>query len=285
MNWIVSSLIMFASSVALYLAIRKSSLHKMPSQYNNLAMFAIPLVMFIILALTTNQNFMIPLNMITIIIGAGILFSYIGNVSSLISIQKAPNPGYSLVISKSYVVFTTLVSVLLFHAELTLKKTVAILLIVGFSALIMLSQKGVKKVVDKSWLALSMAAFFCWGMLSLTSKYVFTHGVNIYIFLTYIYLVVTICIVVEMMKKKIAFSGVVENKGILLLIGICSIGFNLFQFMAINQAPNVGYVNAINASSISAVTICAILLFKDEFSKQKMIGVIGVTAGLLLLLI
>lgn len=257
----------------------------MPSQYNNLAMFAIPLIMFIILALTAHQSFMIPLDMLTIIIGAGILFSYIGNVSSLVSIQKAPNPGYSLVISKSYVVFTTLVSVLLFHAELTIKKTIAIIFIVSFSALIMLSQKGVKKATDKSWLPLSLASFFCWGMLSLTSKYVFTHGVNIYIFLSYVYLVVTICVVIEMLKKKVSFDGVIKNKGILLLIGICSIGFNLFQFIAIKLAPNVGYVNAINASSISAVTICAILLFKDEFSKRKLAGVLGVTIGLLLLLV
>ncbi len=104
------------------------------------------------------------------------------------------------------------------------------------------------------------------------------------LFFPLIYLVVTICIVVEMFKKKIGFNGLIK-KSMLSLIGMCSIGFNLFQFMAISQAPNVGYVNAINASSISAVTICAILLFKDEFSKRKLIGVLGVTIGLLLLLV
>jgi len=72
---------------------------------------------------------------------------------------------------------------------------------------------------------------------------------------------------------------------ILMLIGIFSTGFNLFQFLAIQSAPNIGYVNAINASSISVVTILAIILFKDEFSKKKLIGVLGVTIGLLLLLV
>jgi uncharacterized membrane protein len=55
--------------------------------------------------------------------------------------------------------------------------------------------------------------------------------------------------------------------------------------MAINAAPNVGYVNAINAASISAVTIGAILLFKDEFSLKKFVGVIGISIGLLIMLV
>ncbi len=88
-----------------------------------------------------------------------------------------------------------------------------------------------------------------------------------------------------MAYKKIRLTAFVSNKRILILIGICSTGFNLFQFMAIGSAPNVGYVNAINASSISAVTILAVVLFKDELSKQKLVGVLGVTIGLLLLLV
>jgi drug/metabolite transporter (DMT)-like permease len=256
-----------------------------PSQYNNLAMFAVPLILFIILDLVTHQNLLIPAQFILMIVGIGVIFAYIGNVASLISIQKAPNPGYSLVISKSYVVFTSIVAVLLFHAELKPKNIVAILLIVGFSALITLSQKGQRKTSSSLWLPLSMVSFFCWGMLSLTSKYLFNSGVNVFVFLTYLYAVVTACIVIEMLKRKVTFVPISTNKLVLSLIGVGSTGFNLFQFLAIKSAPNVGYVNAINASSISAVTILAVILFKDEFSKRKMIGVLGVTAGLLLLLI
>jgi uncharacterized membrane protein len=69
------------------------------------------------------------------------------------------------------------------------------------------------------------------------------------------------------------------------LIGIFSSVFNYFNFYSISIAPNVGYVNAINASSISLVTIFSILLFKDEFSWRKLYGVFGVTADLLLLLL
>jgi uncharacterized membrane protein len=76
-------------------------------------------------------------------------------------------------------------------------------------------------------------------------------------------------------------------KAKLLLIGtgIFSTLFNLGQFEAIKLAPNVGYVNAINAASISMVTVFAVILFKDELTPKKAIGVLGVTAGLILLLV
>ena len=53
------------------------------------------------------------------------------------------------------------------------------------------------------------------------------------------------------------------------------VGFNL--------APNVGFVNAANAASISLLTLMSTFFFKDELTIKKMIGILGVTAGLLLL--
>jgi uncharacterized membrane protein len=53
------------------------------------------------------------------------------------------------------------------------------------------------------------------------------------------------------------------------------VGFNL--------APNVGFVNAANAASISLLTLAAAFFFKDELTLKKLIGIAGVTAGLLLL--
>jgi uncharacterized membrane protein len=76
-----------------------------------------------------------------------------------------------------------------------------------------------------------------------------------------------------------------ENPILYLIIGLLSFSFNYFQFEAIKTAPNIGYVNAINASSISAVTLFAALLFHDELTKRKLIGVIGVTFGLLIILL
>lgn len=285
MNWILLSLLMFFSSVVLYLSIRKSSILKVPTQLNNLAMFLFPLPAYILLGIITGQNFSITVLQGLIILTAAFFFSYLGNLFSLVSIERAPNPGYSLVISKSYVVFTTIVAVFIFQAQLNVQKAMAILLIVLFSSLISTSQKTIKKETNQSWLLLAIGSFFCWGLLSITSKYLFSQGMNTYVFLSYLDGIVSFLIVLEALLKKTSFAQAKSNPVILLLIGVFSTFFNLFMFEAIKTAPNIGYVNATNAASISLVTIFAILLFKDEFSLKKLIGVLGVTFGLILLLI
>lgn len=286
MDWIAYSLLMFFSSVALYLTVRKSSLINTPTYLTNLAMFAVPLLAYILLGIIYGSSLSITWWQTLILLVVAIIFSYGGNKASLHAIEEAPNPGYSLVLSKSYVLFTTIVAITLFGAELTLQKTIAILLIVAFSVLVMVTKKNAKKVKTEKWAILSFAAFFSWGMLSLSSKYLFNQGVDTITFLIYLYAIVTICIV-AIDKVKISRIKEVPGKAMFLLLGtgIFSTLFNLGQFEAIKLAPNVGYVNAINAGSIAAVTIFAVLIFKDELTKKKALGILGVTAGLILLLV
>lgn len=285
MNWITLSLIMFFSSVVLYLTIRKATILKVSNRLNNLAMFLFPLPVIIFLGIITGQNFSITAFQGLIILIAAIFFSYLGNLFSLLSIERAPNPGYSLVISKSYVVFTTIVAVFIFQSHLSFQKVFAILLIVLFSALISLSGKTFHKATNLSWLPLALGSFFCWGLLSITSKYLYSVGLNTYVFLSYICGIVSFLIILEAMMKKTPFGQIKTHPAILLTIGIFSTIFNVSLFEANNIAPNLGYVNAVNAASISLVTVFAIILFKDEFSIKKLIGVLGVTFGLILLLV
>ncbi len=97
-------------------------------------------------------------------------------------------------------------------------------------------------------------------------------------------LVVTVLILGEIKYKKIEWKKVLKNQLItLLLIGIFGASFNYFMQVGFNLAPNVGYVNATNAASISLLTLMSAFFFKDELTLKKMIGIVGVTAGLLLL--
>lgn len=286
MGWIAYSLMMFFSSVALYLTVRKSSLIKTPAYLTNLAMFAIPLIAYIIIGVVNSSSLSISFWQALILLATAVIFAYGGNKASLHAIDVAPNPGYSLVLSKSYVLFTTLVAVTLLGAEITAQRVLAILIIVSFSALIMINPKGAKKVKSEKWVLLSFGAFFAWGMLSLSSKYLFNNGVDTIAFLIYLYALVTFCIIF-IDKVRISKIKEVSSSAKLLLIGtgIFSTLFNFGQFEAIKLAPNVGYVNAINAASISMVTVFAVILFKDELTLKKAIGVLGVTAGLVLLLV
>lgn len=275
---------MFLSSVVMYLLIRKSNLLKTPQQLNNMAMFLIPVVVYLFMGVNQNINFQLkPFEYVVIII-QGIFFSYLGNVLSLKGIEYSPNPGYSLIIAKSYVVFTAIASIFVFNAPLTAKSVLAIFLIIGFSALIVADKSQNKKDSNKLWLPYTIGAFFCSGLLALSTKWLLNLGVPILARLIYSMLVVVALIIGEIKIKKVNVFNINKTQFIvLLLVGIFATGFNYFMQVAFNLAPNVGYVNAVNAGSVSLISLVSFFIFKDELPLKKMIGIVGVTVGLLVL--
>lgn len=276
---------LFVSSVVLYLFVRKSQLTKISDSLNNLAMYALPTVIFFIVAIIQKKSFVISWENFVIIFFASFFFSYIGSVCSLKSIKLAPNPGYSLIISKSYVIFTTIVAVLFLNAHISVRNAIAIILIVFFSALVMIS-KSKKQTNNKQWILYAFGAFFGWGFLALVSKYLLNQGVDIIIYSFYIGVFVSIMIIVEMTWQKIQIPKTKTSEVVLLFaIGLAAFFLNLFMQIGFMLAPNIGYINAVNASSISMVALLSAYFFKDELTVRKIIGVVGVTVGLMLLLI
>lgn len=286
MNWIIASLLMFVSSVALYLGVRKSNALKTPQQLNNLAMFLVPVLVYLVLVARTPTSFVLTPFQYVLIVIQGIFFSYLGNKFSLKGIEYSPNPGYSLIISKSYVVFTAIASIFLFSAPLTLQSGIAIALIILFSALITIDKDKNRSDSNSLWLPYTMGAFFCWSLLALSSKYLLNVGVPILTRLIVSMMVTTVLIFGEILYKKVPWKLVTkEQLGTLVLIGIFGASFNYFMQVAFNLAPNVGFVNATNAASISLLTLVSAFVFKDELTVKKMIGILGVTAGLVLLFV
>ncbi len=287
MNWIITSLLMFTSSIFLYLLIRKIQILKISNEINTLFQFGIPCLIYLIFHIFLKINIFIDIKLIILFSLAGFLFSYLGNKSSLIAIENAPNPGYSLIISKSYVVMTTFVSVIFFNSQLNIKSLLAIFLIIIFSSLIMISGK-IKSVHNLKWIIFSFGSFFAWGFLALFSKYVSNLKVPVFTFLFYLTLTVSIFNSIELKLKKINLRGILlggEKLLILFFIGIFGMLFNTFMQISYKYAPNPGYINAVNASSISLITLFSAFLFKDDFSLKKLIGILGVTTGLILLFI
>ncbi|QQS18100.1 hypothetical protein IPL68_05675 [Candidatus Saccharibacteria bacterium] len=82
MNWVTWSLIMFGSSVGLYLVVRKSALSGVPEAYTNLAMFALPLFVYTGLALEQQTTFDMSAWQLGLIVVAAIVFAYGGNTTS-----------------------------------------------------------------------------------------------------------------------------------------------------------------------------------------------------------
>ena len=96
--------------------------------------------------------------------------------------------------------------------------------------------------------------------------------------------IVVVLIFGEIKIKKVDIFKVSRSQVFtLFMIGICSASFNYFMQVAFNIAPNVGYVNAVNAASISLLTLSSAILYKDELSLKKLMGILGVTFGLFVL--
>jgi len=288
MNWIIAAFLMFISSVVMYLLVRYAVRIHISAGMQNVSMFIIPTFLYIAIAEIQHIRISLSVYEWIIMIVTAIGFSYLGSRFSMDSIVEAPNPGYSLILSKSYVVMTAIASIFLFHQDLNVKSAIAILLIVGFSSLIMIDPRihQQKAKIKQSWLPLSLGAFFCWGMLALASKYLFTLGVSVISRLVWVSGIASLLFAWDVRKQLSHIAKFTQRQLIVFsVIGILSAAFNYFMQLGISSAPNVGYINAINASSISAVTVGAVLLFRDDFSKRKFVGVIGVTVGLILLVI
>lgn len=284
MSWVVVGFFLFVSSVALYLTVRKAQVSRMPNQTQNLAMFAVPPIFYLGAILFTRQSLVISLRDLAIVFLVALFLSYLGNVFSLEGVSLASNPGYSLMISKSYVVFTTFVAVLIFNSELTVKSALAIVLIVISSVLISIPNQT-NKTSSKSllWLFYSIGAFFCWGTLALVSKYVLGTGLSVFVYLFYLTLFVTLFIFTEIRLRRVSIRFHKSELAIFIAIGGLATVFNLSMQTGYLLAPNPGYINAVNASSISLLTLLSVYFFKDEFSLRKFLGVIGATLGLVFL--
>ena len=96
-KWVIISISLVISSVALYLFVRKSKNIGLPVDVQNLAMFLPPAIFLAIYNLLQKISFEVSWLNILIIIFNAFLFSWLGNLASLKALEKAPNPGYSLV--------------------------------------------------------------------------------------------------------------------------------------------------------------------------------------------
>lgn len=286
MDWITASLLMFSTSVIFYLVARKAALLEISTEFINLSSSSFAILFYLIMAYYGQAALTVsPKNLLYIFI-LSIIGSYLPNVASFESIRFAPNPGYSLIISKSYVVFTTIAAILLFGSPITLKSAFAITLIVIFSILVTVGKTKPHKHSNNLWLPLAFGAFFGWGILSLGSKYLLTVGVSVYQRLIYLAVFITSYALGEILvKKKRIKKFSLPILGLMVSLGLFFSLFNFFMLVAIDKAPNIGYVNAINAGSVSVLTIFSSLLFKDEFTIRKFVGVVGVTIGIIILVV
>ena len=190
MNWILASAIMYLCSVFIYIIIRKLQLVKVSVNTYLFYMFSMSTVIYLGLIIFLKIPMALSVSQLVVIIIAAVLFSFIGNVVSNHGILNAPNPGYSLIIQKSYSWYTTLAAFFLFGSDLNIMKGIGIGIIVLFTGMIVYSKKS--KKTDKKWIVQSFGGFFCFGSLALTSKHLLNQGLDPAVILFYVCFIVSV---------------------------------------------------------------------------------------------
>lgn len=287
MTWITASLLMFISSIIYYLIIKKAVKIGISQEAYMIANFFIAGLFFLIFNVIKNYSMQISFQNISLIFLFALVFSFIGSAISYEAIKYAPNAGYSLVIQKSYAIYTSFAAIFLFKSSLSINKLFAILVIIISTAALTIT-KG-KKINKQNylWVILSLISFFCYGSLSLSNKFMVNRGIPVTVVLFYTMVFVTSFSLISFITQKKSFQSELKLDRLfyLFMIGFSVSFFYYFKLISEVAAPNIGYVNAINTASNAFYTVLVALIFKDHLSWKKFLAVAGVAGGLILLLI
>lgn len=281
--WIFYASIMFLASNILYLLIRLVQKQNIPISFYSIFSFLIPSIIYFFATQFTGTSLKLSPNHFLLVMTAAFFWSYLGNFFSQKAILLATNPGYSLILQKSYVVITTIAAVFLFQAEFNWQKFIAILFILFFAMLISISGKE-RKTKNYKWVYFSLLTALCFAFGSLISKHFLNLGLQPFVYLFYINLFVAILNFFDFKKQKIVLHLSKKQIFLVILIGIFSMAFNFSMQLAYKGVPNIGYVSAINVSSIMSVTFLSALIFEDDLSKQRIVGMLGVLVSLFFLI-
>lgn len=285
MNRILISIAVILWSVALYLCLRVFKKYKVTAKIQNAIMFIPTWVIFLIRSILQWELLWIGRNKLMIMIPVCFLFSRLPNLMSLKSLQWAPNPWYSLMIAKSYVALAALVAVPLLWSTLTITDGIAILLIIWFMSLILISPKSKHEFNSTSWIRKAIYAHIWRAWLALASTWFIREWISPLVVNTWIFCLVSIIILLEWLITKT--SLIPPKKSLFPVIGVvlAMVIFNWSLQEWYATAPNPWYINAANASSIAVLTLVSGWIFWDELSLRKLIGIFGVVVGISILFI
>lgn len=285
MNWILASMLMFTSSVVYYLTIRLGQKKGVTVKEYMAINYPLPALVFFLMIIGKGGSFAVPVPVIPLILFHGIILEYIGGTLSYKAIHAAPNAGYSLVIQKSYAIFTSVAAIFLFNATLPLWKFGTIVMIIVFAGILSIDPKGTRKTTSH-WFILSLIPFLFFGSNSLVSKYaVSVAGAGLVVYLFWLFLLMSIITTLDILRGKQTFALNTSHWKTLALIGISGTSFYYFKNVAQIAAPNVGYVGAINTASNAFVALLVALLYKEHMSWIKFIAVVGIVAGMIFIIL
>ena len=288
MNWITTSILMFISSIIYYLITKKSIINGIDRRIYLLVNFSIPLIFYLVMNVIQKNNIFInPIILLLIFLNA-LIFNYIGSNLGYLGIEKAPNAGYSVTIQKSYAVYTSIASIFLFGQKLAAFKFFAILIIIIATAFVLVDKKIKTIKADRSWIFYSIATLFFFGTLRLNNRLIIDHTHVLPITMLFWSMTfTTFFCAIDFIKNRQKIKFRFEKSNILVLFGVGLAVTSFYYFLQISEliGPNLGYISAINTASNAFYTLFVALIFKDQLTWKKFLAILGVTVGLILLVV
>jgi drug/metabolite transporter (DMT)-like permease len=213
------------------------------------------------------------------LVGAAV-FGAISNLLMLHSFERSANPGLTLALSATQVLWLTIAGIALFDASLTVLAGIGILLVISGVALMHVrSLTG-----DFNWGVLAIGA----GVMSAT-YWVIVKGVNAATGLlpTMLLLYVSVPqILVFFIVKKCRprakhqpFSLAVL--GLLALCGAIGALGNSLNIFAITTAPNPGYALAVSSAGILVTLLASVPLFNAKVGWRQALATLLIVAGVI----
>jgi drug/metabolite transporter (DMT)-like permease len=275
---------MFVSSIGFYLSVKKLQVLGADKRYITLANYIFPTIIFFFLALINHERIIFPLTFLLSIMVLRVLFNYIGTIAGYKSMEEAPNAGYSLVIQKSYAIYTLFAAALIYGSEVSIKRFIISGFILFCASLVAFS-KSTKTTKSYRWAWYALLAMISFGSISLSSKYFAAHGISASSQLFWTCLFTLIITISDSVRVKLPPIKLTRQLWIYMTtLGLGVSGFYFFKLLAELAAPNLGYVGAINAASNAVYTVIVAKIFGDSLSPKKTLAIIGMTFGLILLL-
>lgn len=282
MSWIAASLLMFVSSIAFYLSVKKLHVLGVDKRVITLGNYFLPSILFYILSQAQGYGVGLSLAVIGSIFLLRVGFNYVGTLASFKGIGSAPNAGYSLIIQKSYAAYTIFAAALLYGSELSLIRILISMFILACAFVISVDKGKKISAGDYRWVKYSLISFFCFGAISLSSKYFANIGVHAAPQLFWVCVLTLMLTVIDMrrLRQKISLNYSRETWVYMAILGLSVTGFFYFKLTAEVIAPNLGYVGAINSASNAAYTVIVAKVFGDNLSSSKLVAVLAMAAGM-----
>ena len=169
---------MFISSIVFYLSVKKLQMIGMDKRIYMVVNFLFPTVVFFVIAIVNKMPLMYPFILLVSLVILRAVLNYVGTIVGFKSMEEAPNAGYSLMIQKSYAVYTLFAAALLFRSEISWYKFALSGFILACSALVAY-QRG-KKInrINYGWVVQAIIAMLCFGTTSLSGKYFAQAGIG-----------------------------------------------------------------------------------------------------------